>query len=112
MGRTATAKLTPVLLHNSSSLQAVRWSEGQVQAAFWKAGSLELAQGVTLSVESPCVMLAERQGTKWKLSLSDPSQSLKQIQLSLAGSTRVVDLPQGLEAGSTLQVEMNLKKPQ
>lgn len=100
-GLSSEVEQVPELLSNSSELQSVRWPDGYLQFAFWKPGTATLTPGLTLTVSEPCLVQLEPKGEGWKLSLSDPSQSLKSVRLQLGKAAMDLLLPSGLMAGST-----------
>ncbi|MEM7571686.1 MAG: polysaccharide lyase family 8 super-sandwich domain-containing protein [Bacteroidota bacterium] len=112
----------PQVLINNRWLQAVEDpATGIVQAIFYRAGSLELADGRLLSLDSPgAIMLKPQEDGRLAVSLADPSRVLGRIHFSLSGDFHAhgsevgyqyeaefehtsfrVDLPQGDYAGDS-----------
>ncbi len=114
------------ILANQSNLQAVYLEEEQtIQAAFYQAGSIVLDSHTTLQVEQPCLVMLKLEKDTITLSVADPTQTLKQVQLSLSGSyiaegctihtntkrtTLTADLPLSAYAGRTIQLELHRKE--
>jgi chondroitin AC lyase len=48
------------VLRNDRDIQAVRFRDGMVLAAFYSAGTLPLAGGKTLAADRPCLVLASK----------------------------------------------------
>ncbi len=74
-----------VILSNTAALQAVQDARtATTQMAFHQAGSLTLRPGLTLSVSHPClVQLKVLNNNNVEISISDPTQSLTKIDVSL-----------------------------
>jgi hypothetical protein len=88
------------VVSNTPSLQAVRENAlGITQAAFYAAGTLTLADGLSVTASAPClVMIEEGAGGAVEISVSDPTQSLAQVQLTINWHLAGV----GLSSGTTL----------
>src|SRR5204863_7093749 len=73
------------VLANTASLQAVRNNTlGITQAVFYAAGTLTLANGMTVTTSDPClVMLREIPAGGIELSVSDPTHSLAQVRVTI-----------------------------
>jgi len=72
------------IISNSSDLQAVRHSGlGICQALFYRAGTVLVAPGITVSIDSPGLVMVKTEGGKLKsVSVSDPSGRLSKIHLT------------------------------
>ncbi len=108
---------------NDTTLQAVTTPDGTLGGAiFYKAGKIRLPSGI--EVDKPCIVMMKKEKGALKISLSDPTQKLDQIKLTLdvkyetkdsvislkmeqGKSMILVSLPKGGEAGKT--VTLNLK---
>jgi len=85
------------ILRNDSLCQAVRFSDGVVMCAFWRAGAVDPGGHRQLSpdahkkiaVDAPCLILLSGN----KLYVSDPARSEKEITVSLDGKSRHLRLP-------------------
>ena len=92
---------------NTAALQAV-WHEraGQGQVAFYEPGDVELAGGVRVAVDQPClVLVAVRDGHVQRVTVADPTQELRQVQVRITGASEHelrFDLPSGGDAGSSV----------
>lgn len=94
------------LLANRPKLQAARAAGGTLVAAvFWDAGSLEYAPGKRMTASEACIVALDL--AEGKLWACDPTQQLKQLTLTVAGAAYEVTLPQGGEAGSTVEVDLD-----
>ncbi len=81
---------------NTPELQAVELSDGRIGAVFHVPGKLGSFQ-----TNSPGVFLI---GNK-EVWVADPTALLKQMKLSLNGTTKTVQLPTGESAGKSIKVE-------
>ncbi|MGJ8639073.1 MAG: polysaccharide lyase family 8 super-sandwich domain-containing protein [Opitutaceae bacterium] len=82
------------ILTNTSQVQAISF-DGQTQAVFYAAGTLDLQDGQTVKVDSPCILSLQ----KGSLSVVDPTQHLKQVTVTIGARSTTIDLPSGAEAG-------------
>lgn len=99
----------PQILANSADLQAVR-DKDLAQAAFYTAGQVELLPGVTVAAADPCLVQLRRLAAGYRLSVTDPTQKLRSLRLTLAGGPfpaeqLSLELPQGGLAGSSVSRE-------
>jgi chondroitin AC lyase len=100
------------VLSNSASLQAVQHKKLRIlAAAFYKPGKLSTADGLTVSVDQPCLLLLrdDKQGTR--VSLSNPKNQKLTVNLTVtrkgaAAVERKFDLPGGEKAGSSVIVRL------
>jgi chondroitin AC lyase len=112
-----TSTSTYSTIANTGSLQALKYgAKGVYGVAFYAAGSVTLASGLTVSVNKPCLLLMETKNNGYNISVADPTQVLtgnivvtvsKELSGNKAsienGSTSIiVDLPTGDFAGSTV----------
>lgn len=95
-------KPKPTVIVNSAAAQAIRWSGGCAQAAFWQPGRVEAFPECAIEVEASCLMLLTKVDAGWRCSVSDPSQKLRSLRVTIGQQTRTIELPQGLFAGSTV----------
>jgi chondroitin AC lyase len=97
------------VLVNTRQVQAVKDHDpGLVQAIFYQAGELEIAEGMKLSIDSPgAVMLKMSEGKVKKIWVADPSRTLGRIHLHISGMDDIsVKLPEGVYAGQSISAEM------
>ena len=108
----------PYQIKNTKNLQQVISKDGTVAGlVFYEAGKSEFFGGVEVS--DPCVMMAENKTDKVEISIADPTQKLKSIQIMLKGKfngngakserngTSIrVELPTGGQTGNTVQVTL------
>jgi chondroitin AC lyase len=109
-------KLPFHVISNSVDIQAVAFpDEGIVQAAFFQAGSVQVLDGLSLRVDAPCLVILQQQSDKWTVSVSDPTQRLDQVHVTLGGSFEgegampegastvvTIDFPQDQWSGKTV----------
>lgn len=78
-------KLPLKILSNTASLQAVTNSElGITQAVFYTAGKVTLKEGITLTVDGPCIVMVQMTGKKVnKISAADPAHKLSSLKLTI-----------------------------
>ncbi len=111
------------ILSNTPDLQAVSHRGlGISQVAFYRAGGLEVAPGLTIQLASQgMVMLNLKDGQITSLTVADPSRQLSRMMLTLPGkhdltgdgfftipgkeeSVFVIDLPQGEYVGKSVEI--------
>jgi chondroitin AC lyase len=108
------------ILQNDDRAQAVVSADGNLAGiVFYQAGTADVFGGV--AVDGPCLVLLQKDKEVVKISVSDPTQELTQIQLSLTGRFRLqeaaddirfdtersvltIPLPAGGEAGGTVSL--------
>jgi chondroitin AC lyase len=95
------------VLANTADLQAVQHTGLQrTGVVFYKAGSLKINDGLTLSATEPCVLMVKTNGAATAaIAVCDPTQKLSSLKLKVNARTIDVALPQGREAGSTIVVQ-------
>ncbi len=96
--------LTAKLVENSSSLQVVKFDPDVVGIAFWSPARVQLSTDATLEADQPCVVLINL--TSGTASLTDPTQKLDKITLTLNENVTVVELPQHGDTGRTVKVSL------
>lgn len=128
LSQTADANRSIEILANTADLQAVKHTQlDMVQAAFYKAGVIDIEPGLRVSLDSQgMAMLTTRNGRITTLTLADPSRKLKRLTLSITGIYKIkgenyqilvnenqnntlfiVDLPQGVYTGKSVQLKIN-----
>ena len=108
------------ILKNDTIQQAVVSTDKSIAGVvFRKAGKTDLFGG--LEVSAPCIVMLKKESGMLKISLSDPTQKLSQLQLTLAGKyaiagqqttihpekgnlTMTVTLPREGDAGKTVMI--------
>ncbi len=106
------------VLRNDPQLQAVRHERLAVTAlAFYKAGGATVDRELTIGVDTPCLMLLRQTPSELAISLSNPENRAGTVCVDVsetlhgegvhaapdaAGSRIVVDLPEGMAAGSSV----------
>jgi len=95
----------PRVLANTQSVQAVRnASRNLVQAVFYQADRLKYAEGRTLRLDKPCIVMVQRNENQTTLTVADPTQQLDNVTVAIDGQSRDLSLPDGLEAGRSKAV--------
>lgn len=113
------------IVSNNDSIQAViHQKEGIVQAVFYKAGTLDIGEGKSITMDSPgLVMLKAKNGRITELTVADPSRKLNRINLWVDGQYTskgdqyrtltegqktlfIIDLPQGVYSGKSTQIRL------
>ncbi len=111
------------ILANSEQIQAVKQAKlGIVQAAFYQAGSVDIAPGQSLKLGSQGMVMLQMQANKiTKMTVSDPSRRLAQVLITLPGlytakgaypdkkankTLWIIDGPQGAYAGKSVTISI------
>jgi len=79
-------KALPVtILSNTTLLQAVRHEGlGMTQIVFYQAGAIDLAEGLHLSVDRPCILMARQCGNRIEtIAVCDPSRTHDKLEIRL-----------------------------
>ncbi|MDD5261996.1 MAG: polysaccharide lyase 8 family protein [Methylacidiphilales bacterium] len=88
------------ILKNTPALQAVRNARLKMtQAVFYEPGTLTYADGKTIAVDQPCILLLDE--NKNRLRIADPTQKLAGITVTRDGAAVKYTLPAGAQAGSS-----------
>ena len=76
------------------------------QIVFYSAGSVAIDKGMTLSLDSPGIIILKTDGVNLKaISASDPSRNMKRFHVGITGKKDIViDLPQGDDAGRSVTI--------
>jgi chondroitin AC lyase len=77
------------VIRNDQDIQAIRFADGMIMAAFYSPGALRLTQTQTISVDHPCLLLISTKAT----CVSDPSRQSQTITVQLNHTTHTVHLP-------------------
>jgi chondroitin AC lyase len=96
------------ILENSTVLQSVAHKElNMVQVVFYEAASLN-QKDYSITADNACILFVKALNTnKPILYLSDPTQKLTTINISLNGTTNAISLPQGEHKGATVSFQFN-----
>lgn len=80
------AKPAVTVLRNDTTVQAVQHAGlKRTMATFYRAGSLDLGDGRTLSVSQPSIVILDESGAVPVVSVSNPSQPALLVDVALAG---------------------------
>lgn len=106
------------ILKNTKDIQAVTsTSLNLTQIAFFKPSTLKIDASLSVTVDKMCLLMIQRIGNNIKLSISDPMQKLKTINVQISGkltgksakhdsttntTTISVNLPRGPYSGKTV----------
>jgi chondroitin AC lyase len=91
------------VLANSSAVQAVR--HGAVTAiVFHEAGQFDYATNHRVTVDRPCLLLFSPAADGFRLMVSDPTQTLAEVNIVWGARAHKVELPSGPRAGGSVQV--------
>ena len=85
------------IISNTATCQAVQFDNGDIMAAFWQAGSLDVAKGNTWSVDKPCMVMLSGNAVY----ASDPSHTGFMLAFSMNGKKYSLNL---LSDGNTVSV--------
>jgi chondroitin AC lyase len=77
------------VIRNDAQLQAIRFTDGMLMAAFYFPGTLRLGNGHAISADHPCLVLVSGKDTF----IADPSRQYSVITLHIDQTTRVAHLP-------------------
>lgn len=116
------------IISNDSDIQAVKNNKlGICQLAFYKAGEAEISPDLKIRMDSQGMAMLKMRGNRMeKLTISDPSRKLNTITITISGiygskgdrfaaipnmdqnnTTIKANLPQGVDAGKSLIIELN-----
>lgn len=116
------------ILSNTSDVHAVKHQALDiVQIAFYKAGEVNLSNGLSIRMESPGMAMVKLDGDRVRnLTVSDPTRKLSRMMVTLSGDYNgkgdkhffysqadgpgtllVIDLPQGVYAGKSESVDLD-----
>jgi len=94
------ANIPVKVLENTPALQALQVGK-RIMAVFYAPGDVSISQNQKLSVSAPCLVISEPKGSVW---ISDPTQKLAEINLTINKHAIAVKLPAGDMAGSSIKV--------
>ena len=119
------------ILANRADLQAVKSHKQDIyQLAFYKAGELELEEGVNVALHSQGMLMLNMDGNRIKeMTVADPSRKLGKLMLTVSGTyevegegfsttvnaqqantTFIIEMPQGVYSGKSVLIKMNTKR--
>jgi chondroitin AC lyase len=97
----------PFRIVNRKDRQEVWRTDGsQAGIVFYQPGKSEAFGG--LAVDCPCVVLLEKADETVRVSVSDPTRQLREINLNMNGKTIPLSLPTGEQAGKTAEAVLTL----
>jgi chondroitin AC lyase len=88
---------------NTVRLQAVTCGTAAV-AVFHAPGRFSYAPGQDLAVDQPCLVMVKETPQGLKVTVADPTQKLKDVNVTCHGKTSRVQLPEGANAGRSVAV--------
>jgi chondroitin AC lyase len=109
----------PIKIKNDKNIQAVFSNDKAYKGiVFYRAGKFAGDPGI--EVNKPCVMMLKHKPEGWQISISDPTQIEKEIQITLSGKYKhnlaevegektklTLPMPQGGEAGKTMTLVLS-----
>lgn len=90
------------ILRNDTLVQAVQSADEKVlEAVFYRAGETVQWSGLPVKTSVPCVLLIERIGEEYSVSVTDPTMNvhLKQVKVEIGDVAIDITLPSGKECG-------------
>jgi chondroitin AC lyase len=102
------------VLANRNSLQAVVHDGlGLLGAAFFEPAEIEVRAGLTIQVDTPCLLLARETSGELQLTVANPENKAAEVNVvvSSGGSNQkiVIPLSEGPQAGSSVMKTISLK---
>jgi chondroitin AC lyase len=96
------AEQIPVtILHNDGKIQAVRHNGLKLtQAIFYEAGTLDLGNGQTLTVDQPALVLLDQSGVSPKFTVSNPNKSGLIVKVEWTDENKGTTLVKDFKLGS------------
>ena len=105
-GKGLPAKKNPfAVLRNDTLVQAVQSTDKKVlEAVFYSAGETLKWQGIPVKVSAPCVLLVEKEGKGYKISVTDPTMNtqLKEMKVEIGNTSATIALPTGKDCGRSV----------
>lgn len=100
------AKENPfTVLRNDVKVQAVQSADKKIlEAVFYSADETVKWQGMSVKVSAPCVLLIEKEGTGYKISVTDPTMNtqLKEMKVEIGKNSAMIALPAGKDCGKSV----------
>ena len=90
------------ILRNDTLVQAVQSADEKVlEAVFYRADETVQWSGLPVKTSVPCVLLIERIGEEYSVSVTDPTMNvhLKQVKVEIGDVAIDITLPSGKECG-------------
>lgn len=100
------------VLRNDTLVQAVESADKRVlEAVFYKAGETVQWGGLPVRTSVPCILLIERDGEEYSISVTDPTMNvyLGQVKVEIGDTTIAVTLPSGKECGKCVTQHCQIK---
>jgi chondroitin AC lyase len=91
---------------NLPTVQAVQIDQAVFGVVFWLPGKVELADGLAVAVDQPCIVLLDTE--KHAAWISEPTQKLTSIKLQVGGFEQTIALPTG--SGMTVETTVNFER--
>jgi len=104
----AYAAALPVrVIANTPHAQAVEQARsGQLQVAFYRAGSVTSDTWGTVSVDMPCLLMLTRVAGKTRATLCDPCQRAGELRFRVGEKAGLARLPSGTQAGASASIDL------
>ena len=115
------------ILSNTAEIQAVKHNKlGLCQIVFYKAGEVEISEGIRVKSKSQGMVMVKLQGERiYKMTVSDPSRKLSRMKITVSNlydskgenfvtlpsseqntTLILIDLPQDVYAGKSTVVKL------
>ena len=125
--RTADDNRNIEILSNTAEIQAVKHNKlGLCQIVFYKAGEVEISEGIRVKSKSQGMVMVKLQGERiYKMTVSDPSRKLSRMKITVSNlydskgenfvtlpsseqntTLILIDLPQDVYAGKSTVVKL------
>ncbi len=104
----AYAAARPVrVVANTPHAQAVEQTQtGQLQIAFYRAGSVTSETWGTVSADTPCLLMLTRNAGRVRATLCDPCQRAEAVRIRVGERTGLARLPAGTKAGASAALDL------
>lgn len=99
--RTYAARPDLEILSNTAVIQAAKCG-GLAMVVLYQPGQLAYASGKQIAVDQPCLVMVQETNEGPKLTVTDPTQKLEMVNVTLNGNAVKIQLPQGPNAGSSI----------
>lgn len=109
-GVPAEKKLPFEVLRNDTLVQAIQSSDSRVvEAVFYQDGEVLQAKGLTMKTSAPAIVLLEKTGKEYLLTVNDPKMNatLKQITVTISNRSFNVNMPQGEWSGKPVTIPVD-----
>ncbi|QIL38342.1 sugar lyase [Pedobacter sp. HDW13] len=99
------------IVRNDTLVQCVQSVDQKITEAVFYTPGIEIKAGrIKFSSSAPCVVLIEDRGSSVDVSLSDPKMNtaLQRIELTINGTSHVIELPTAKDCGKPARARINI----